>query len=281
MDYADGNILILDRMNELASANPLRAFALDELLGRNAGSGGPAVCHIWRHTGAFILGPRDSRLPHAMKAAEQLNERGWATVVRNSGGAAVPLDKGVVNISLILPKAGGEGVHFHNEFELMYRLIRDALQETELPVEKGEIAGAYCPGDFDLSIDGFKFCGIAQRRQRNAIIVQAFIVAAGSGRERAELVRSFYDAASGGDTALDYPIVIADSTASLEELANLGPRAAEAFASRMKHIIRTSQTPSGLAEAASKLRMPGQEELDAMTAILQNRYSIVESSKRS
>lgn len=267
------NMLLLDRTNDFGKSDPLYAFALDELLCRSAGKGGPAICHLWRHPHAVVLGGRDSRLPRAHEARRWLEASGWQTIVRNSGGAAVPLDAGVLNISLILPKANAMELHFHHDFERMYSLISQALRHTGRQVEKGEIPGAYCPGDFDLSIDGYKFCGIAQRRQTHASIVQAFVVAEGSGRSRAEFMRSFYDIASGGNDGLGHPIVQGDSTASLEELAGLGPQAVQVFAEAVKEAIRLGQSEEGLREAASKLRMPLEEEVDAMMNSLHNRYA--------
>lgn len=267
------NMLLLDRTNDFSKSDPLYAFALDELLCRSAGKGGPAICHLWRHPHAVVLGGRDSRLPRANEARRWLEASGWHTIVRNSGGAAVPLDAGVLNISLILPKANAMELHFHQDFERMYSLISQALRHTGRQVNKGEISGAYCPGDFDLSIDGYKFCGIAQRRQTHASIIQAFVVAEGSGSGRAEFVRSFYDIASGGDDLLGHPLVQGDSTASLEELAGLGPQAVQSFADSVKEVIRLEQSEQGLIEAAARLRMPIEEEIDAMMDSLRNRYA--------
>jgi Lipoate-protein ligase A len=264
-------LVLLDRMDELSEEDPLYAFALDELLCRSTGRGAPAVCHIWRHPRAFIMGLRDSRLPGAGTARDLLETAGWATAVRNSGGAAVPLDKGVVNLSLILPKSDALDFHFHDNFEQMYELIRLALQGTGRQVDKGEIKGAYCPGEFDLSIGGYKFCGIAQRRQAHAVIIQAFIVAAGSGAERARLVRSFYDLASPGADAVDFPVVTDASTASLEELAGLGSGASQAFAAAVKQVIKEAQ--KGL-PAAGSLILPSAEQVREMAETLHNRYAI-------
>ncbi|MHA7966903.1 lipoate--protein ligase family protein [Paenibacillus sp. CAU 1782] len=267
------NILLLDRSNDLTQTDPLYAFALDELLCRSAGNGGPAVCHIWRQSRAFILGSRDNRMPHADGAKQWLQASGWPVMVRNSGGAAVPLDSGVVNLSLILPKGETSETGYNGDFETMYRLIAQALRNTGKAVEKGEIQGAYCPGDFDLSIDGFKFCGIAQRRQVHAAIIQAFVVAEGSGRDRAEFVRSFYDIASGNDNSLGHPIVTGDSTGSLEELSGLGPQAAASFVQAVRDVIRETQTTEGLTEAAARLRMPAADELQNMISQLRTRYN--------
>lgn len=262
-------LVLLDRMDELEAYDPLYAFALDELLCRRAGKGGPAICHIWRHPQAFILGTRDSKLPYVEEALQWLASRGWPAAVRNSGGAAVPLDSGVVNLSLILPNAGMLHEGYRNDFEDMYLLIREALIHTGELVQKGLVEGAYCPGDYDLSIDGFKFCGIAQRRQAHATIIQAFIVAAGSGRARAELVRGFYNIASGGDDTLGHPLVAADSMASLEELAGLGTQAAHVFAQAVKGVLGDRLL---LPQEAGPLAWPEPAEIAAAIASLRNRY---------
>lgn len=268
------NVLILDRRDDLSQADVLYSFALDELLCRKTGQGGPSICHIWRHPKGFVMGLRDSRLPRSADAEQALQSEGWATAVRNSGGAAVPLDSGVINLSLIMPKPSVESFHFHDDFERMYGLIRHALQETGCQVDKGEIKGAYCPGDFDLSINGYKFCGIAQRRQTHAYIVQAFIVAEGSGQERARFVREFYNQAAGGADTKEYPLVHADSTASLEQLTGLGQDAGKRFVEAVKRIIGTQQTEAGMREAKAKLEMPSREQIEAMAEAMRARYAI-------
>lgn len=275
-DLGLDNVLLLDRMDELAETDVLYPFALDELLCRGTGQGGPAICHIWRHPRGFVMGLRDSRLPGAADAERLLQSEGWSTAVRNSGGAAVPLDLGIINISLILPKSNAGSFHFHDDFERMYGLIRHALKGTGCRVDKGEIQGAYCPGDFDLSINGYKFCGIAQRRQTHAYIVQAFIVAEGEGQERASFVRSFYDIAADGKCVNNYPLVRAESTASLEQLTELGRGAGQAFADAVKRIIRSQQTEAGLIEAEARLVMPTSEQILAMVKVLRSRYAIQE-----
>lgn len=268
------NILLLDRMNDFSGQDVLYSFALDEWLCRRTGQGGPAICHIWRHPRGFVMGLRDSRLPGAKQAQQWLESGGWSTAVRNSGGAAVPLDLGVINISLILPKPSALSMHFHNDFERMYSLIQRALAGTGCQVDKGEIKGAYCPGEYDLSINGLKFCGIAQRRQTHAFIVQAFIVAEGSGEERAQHVRSFYERAAVGDAARDYPIVEPSCTASLEELTGLGQGAGKKFADAVKGIIMSQQTAEGMALASAAMSMPTSGQLQQMIHVLRERYAV-------
>jgi octanoyl-[GcvH]:protein N-octanoyltransferase len=268
------DLFILDRTDDYAGRDVLYSFALDELLCRHAGKGGPSICHIWRYPRGFVMGLRDSRLPGAAEAQRRLEAEGWSTVVRNSGGAAVPLDLGVINISLILPKPSVQSFHFHDDFERMYALIRMAMEDTGCRVRKGEISGAYCPGEYDLSINGFKFCGIAQRRQTHASIVQAFVVAEGAGRERTRLVRTFYDQAAMGEGPFDHPVVTDESTASLEELTRLGSHAGAAFVSSVKRVVRSLQTEAGLMAAEATLAMPSEEQVLQMVGVLRTRYAI-------
>ncbi|MEK0313448.1 lipoate--protein ligase family protein [Cohnella sp. 56] len=286
-------LLILDRTDSLDATDPLYAFALDELLCRAAGDGGPAICHLWRHPRAFVMGLRDSRLPHAREAAGWLAGQGIGVAVRNSGGAAVPLDPGVVNLSLILPKGQAEDMAYRDDFERMYDLIRQAVRRIGGEAAKGEIVGSYCPGDFDLSIAGRKFCGIAQRRQVKAYIVQAFVIAEGDGAARAGLVREFYRIAAEGADSAAYPAVAMDSMASLAELTGSGRRLthggagtdaagsvdtgrpvgmATRFADAVKAVLRGRQTPAGIATAEASLRLPAPEEIAAMADALRTRY---------
>ncbi len=203
----------------------LLPFAVDELECRLIGKGAQPLLHIWRHKRAFILGLRDRKLERAHLAMEALGKRGYAVAVRNSGGAAVPLDDGVLNISLILPNPSGI-TKLHDDFAILAGLIQETTYRlagnveglaTNVAVDVGEIAGAYCPGAFDLAIEGRKFCGIAQRRQTGAYIVQAFIVIEGVGAERARLVADYYRDAAGANES-GYPIVNEQTTASLQEL---------------------------------------------------------------
>jgi len=278
LDEGLDNILLLDRTQHLEEPDILYPFALDELLCRHTGKGGAAVCHLWRHPRGFVMGLRDSRLPHAAEAQQWLESLGYSTAVRSTGGAAVPLDLGVVNISLILPKEGMGDKCFRSDYERMYQLIKLALQNTGYTIDKGEIDGAYCPGDFDLSIGGIKFCGIAQRRQAHAFVVQAFVICEGSGKESAELVRSFYERAALGVLQPDHPVVTEDKTGSLEELASLdstvGGGAAHVFIESVKQVIRERQSERCLEQASSGLWLPEPERVHEVIHTLRERYGV-------
>ncbi|MFD2114558.1 biotin/lipoate A/B protein ligase family protein [Paenibacillus yanchengensis] len=230
-------VYFLDQFQLLDHHDPLYMFAVDEWLAEQINESDAAICHIWRHPQAFILGAQDSRLPNIRQAVQWLQGAGWHVAVRNSGGLAVPLDNGVVNISFIVPHQSGQQPDYWFDFEKMYQWIKKALQPTGKQVERGLIQGAYCPGDYDLSIDGWKFCGIAQRRKRKATIIQAFVIAEGDGVARAELARNFYYIASNHYKEGQFPDVTLESTASLQQLTSLGKEAASSFAFAFKQEI--------------------------------------------
>mgnify|MGYP000500005777 CR=1 FL=1 len=224
-------------------------FAADEVLGRYIGRGAMPIVHIWQAAKGFVLGLRDRRLPYAEEAMDWLKQQGYEVIVRNSGGAAVPLDAGVVNISIIFPSSQAIG-DFRSDFDYMVSLLQHSLQSYGSDVKVGEITGAYCPGDYDVSVHGRKFCGIAQRRQAKAFIIQAFVVVEGSGDERSALVRAFYERATarlkadeagvgaerhtnkGVTSEVNHPIVKEGTMASLQEL--LGVPNTAAFIAHIK-----------------------------------------------
>ncbi|MBP1995685.1 lipoate--protein ligase family protein [Paenibacillus eucommiae] len=262
------NMVLLDRTSISHPYDILYPFALEELLCRKIGKGGQPVAHFWRHPKAFVIGLRDSRLPHAGEANSWLHANGYKTAVRNSGGAAVPLDLGVVNISLLLPRPDGN-IDYHKDFELMVTLIQEALLKLTSEVHKGEVAGSFCPGDYDLSIGGRKFCGIAQRRQQNALSVQAFVIVEGAGADKADLAKAFYDrAALGGDPA-DYPEVLQDRMASLSECLGQTLKAEDFI-----HSVREILAGQGVLADLDETAMPEEDEIQAMIEQLRNRYKI-------
>jgi len=268
---------ILDRTAELAHGQDVAySFAIDELLGREVGGGGAPICHLWRHPRAFAIGARDGRLPGASDAARRLRSAGYSVLVRHSGGAAVPLDAGVTNVSLVLPIDGSRTQNYLADFEKMFLTIGRALSFYGIRIAKGEIAGSYCPGDYDLSVDGLKFCGIAQRRQLKAMIIQAFVLVEGSGSERAELVKSFYDEAAVGAKPDGYPEVRPDTMASLTERAPSGPASAEEFSAA---IVRALEDLAQPAAPASLQRFPlhrlDAEAIAGMSRKLRERYPLL------
>lgn len=242
-------------------------FACEEWLCRAAGEGSipvPAV-HLWRHERAFVLGLRDSRLPNAEEAMAWLEREGYRVMVRNSGGAAVPLDHGVVNIALIRRNDPGR-LNMNEDFQTMADMIAKELLPFGVTFDTGEVSGSYCPGEYDLSIMGRKFCGLAQRRQLRGYSVQAFVNAEGGSAARASVVREFYRRAggSGGSLAVSQGAldVHTDVMGSLTELHAGFPGADAWIESLLEHYGEPVPLPAEAESAVRQLAVALRERYD-------------------
>jgi octanoyl-[GcvH]:protein N-octanoyltransferase len=199
----------------------LQSFGFDDTLCASVGAGkAPATARTWVHHHTIVLGIQDTKLPFLTEGVQYLKEMGFQAIVRNSGGLAVVLDEGVLNISLIFPEAE-KGIDINRGYETMWTLIRRMFADFPVQIEAREIVGSYCPGTYDLSIGGKKFAGISQRRLKKGVAVQIYLCVNGSGAGRAELVREFYERArKGQQTKFSYPEIVPEVMASLEELLN-------------------------------------------------------------
>src|SRR5699024_8287341 len=135
-----------------------------------------------RHDKTVGLGLPDGRLPFIEVGGKFLRTCGYDSIIRTSGGLAVALDNGVLNISLIVPDV--KHVSIHDGYEAMFEFIKHTLHDLTDSIEAYEIVGSYCPGDYDLSIGGVKFAGISQRRIKDGAAVQIYIDVEGNSFER-------------------------------------------------------------------------------------------------
>ncbi|WP_318616945.1 lipoate--protein ligase family protein [Sporosarcina sp. YIM B06819] len=212
----------VDESMTARSRSALESFAADDTLCHLVGQqmSSPTV-RTWVHDQTVVLGIQDHRLPHIAEAIPMLEETGYNAIVRNSGGLAVVLDKGVLNISIVLSEHDG-AIDIPAGYEVMLAFIRRLFPEAGDRIEAYEIVGSYCPGSYDLSIDGRKFAGISQRRLRQGIAVQIYLCVEGSGAERAKLIRDLYNIGlQGEETKFSYPAIKPEVMASLVELLEM------------------------------------------------------------
>jgi len=197
----------------------LQSFGTDDTLCASVGAGeAPATARTWVHHNTVVLGIQDTRLPYLQEGIQFLKQEGYQVIVRNSGGLAVVLDEGVLNISLIFPEAE-KGIDINRGYDVMWQLIQNMFADFPQQIEAREIVGSYCPGSYDLSIDGKKFAGISQRRLKKGVAVQIYLGVNGSGQKRAELVKQFYKLAKQAEqTKFAYPEIVPGVMASLSEL---------------------------------------------------------------
>ena len=211
----------IDQSISLMNRTPLESFAMDDTLCHLVGQGmcEPTI-RTWVHDHTVVLGIQDHRLPYVQEGMELLKDQGYDSIVRNSGGLAVVLDAGVLNISLVLSEKD-HAISINNGYDAMVDLVKNIFPELAPEIKAYEIVGSYCPGTYDLSIAGRKFAGISQRRIRQGIAVQIYLCIEGSGSERAELIRDFYQVGLKDEkTKFVYPEIQPSVMASISELAN-------------------------------------------------------------
>lgn len=211
----------IDQSVTMKNRSPLESFAMDDTLCHLVGQeASPPTVRTWVHDHTIVLGIQDHRLPYVQEGMHYLAEQNYQSIVRNSGGLAVVLDSGVLNISIVLSEKS-TSIKIDDGYEIMVDFIKALFPAAAEKIEAYEIIGSYCPGSYDLSIGGKKFAGIAQRRLRDGVAVQIYLCIEGSGSERAQLIKEFYEISLKNEsTKFSYPNIQPEVMASLSELLN-------------------------------------------------------------
>ena len=209
--------IILDQ--EVYHTNDFSPFALTDILTENSKKKQQTFLHFWQYQQTVILGMKDTRTPFLADGIKAIQHAGFTPVIRNAGGLGIISDQGILNISLIFPQEDENRISIDEGYEKMLALTRQAFPVYADKIEAYEIKESYCPGTYDLSIDGKKFAGIAQRRIKNGISVMMYLSVNGDQERRGELMRQFYQQALKEQFGTDgYPAVRPTSMATLEEL---------------------------------------------------------------
>lgn len=199
----------------------LRPFAVDDYLLRCLSKEdlqADAVLHFWPGDPAVYLGMVDTRLPDFQAGVNFLKQSAYTPVIRPSGGLAVVSDPGILNFSLLIKPAGGR-LSIDDGYEVLVRLMNQILAPYQEEVQAGEITRSYCPGSYDLSLQGKKIAGLAQRRIGSAIGISAYVSLEGDQIRRGQLIRDFYQASQVQDAKRDdYPDVLPESMHNVSDV---------------------------------------------------------------
>lgn len=220
--FKHSTVRYIDHTNQTIFNNEpytaMTSFAIDDALALSVSeAASPPVMRLWTHDKTVVLGIPDARLPYLNEGVNHLRKHGYDVIVRNSGGLAVALDAGVLNLSLILP--GAKDISIHDCYEAMYSFIKFTLKDLTTNIQAYEIVGSYCPGDYDLSINGIKFAGISQRRVKNGVAVQIYIDITGACEERGKLIKDFYHLSlKDEETTFTYPTIKPEKVNTLSTL---------------------------------------------------------------
>jgi octanoyl-[GcvH]:protein N-octanoyltransferase len=177
--------------DHVRAAHPLAAeLRRDEFLAEELGR---PVARLYVIPRGLAAGPRDRRLPRFGDAWRTLAAEGVDLALRSSGGQAVGLTDGVLNVSLAWPGAIAPGLE--DAFRRLTLLLVDLLSAFGLAPTTGEVEGAFCPGRTDIAVQGRKVAGLSQRRRRGAVCVHGFLLLADPSPF--PLVQRFYHLAGG------------------------------------------------------------------------------------
>lgn len=199
--------------------NHFSHFALTDALITRAGETGQPMLHFWQTPPLVILGMMDTKLGHFDEAVPMFEDYNHDVIIRNSGGLGVISDPGVLNVSLIYP-SNKKRISIDEAYELMLHFIRDTFYPhfTNKEILAFEVSNSYCFGEYDLSIDGRKIAGIAQRRIKDGVAVMLYISVNGDQTKRAEMMKEFYTRGlDGSEPEGRYPEIIPSVMMTLEE----------------------------------------------------------------
>jgi hypothetical protein len=108
---------------------------------------------------------------------------GWPVVLRKSGGGACPVAPGTVQVSMVDPILHQTTIN--GRYAVLAELLQATLRRCRVIAHTGLVAGAYCPGAYDLSVAGRKIAGMSQRWFRNRCGVRCVVTAASVNVEEA------------------------------------------------------------------------------------------------
>jgi lipoate-protein ligase A len=141
-----------------------------------AATGEPGV-RVWRPHRQVAFGPRDSHHDGFERACAVAADHGYEPTERSVGGRAVAYTGETIAFARAVPVADPrEGLA--QRYAAARVDLRDALADLGVAADRGEPAGAFCPGSQSLQADGRKLVGIAQRVTREAALVAGILVLA-------------------------------------------------------------------------------------------------------
>lgn len=165
----------------------------------------------------ILLGGKDSRLPNVMEANQYLLDQGYQITLRPHGGLAVVNDPGILNVGMA-SDTRNFSLSIDEAYEQMVHLIGLAFEKYGLSVEAYEVPDSYCPGKYDLVVNGLKIGGIAQRRFKTGVTTAAYLSVGGDQDARGQLIAHYYNL---GQADESYPKVNPASMTTLSDLTGL------------------------------------------------------------
>lgn len=182
----------MSRMHVLADAAEGLALEADML----AGAGHQVA--IWAAQARAIVCPRTyTRKTGFDAAADASASRGWPLYLRPTGGGAVPQGPGVINLATVFDAP--KGFTIEDGYRHLTDVIVRGLGDAAWSLRPGDTPGSFCDGAWNLSCEGQKIVGTAQRwrSQRGAparVLAHAMILTDRQFEPGAEAVAELHTA---------------------------------------------------------------------------------------
>ncbi len=157
---------------------------------------------LWRPTGQALVMPGSfERRPGFALASQRCAAQGWQILLRDTGGEPVPQSPAVLNIALAyaLPAGDEAGNRIDTAYERLLEPLALWLAENGLKAGVGAVPGAFCDGRYNLTLEGRKLAGTAQRWRRShdgrpAVLAHAALLMNDCRESMAQVVNRFYHA---------------------------------------------------------------------------------------
>src|SRR5699024_12425718 len=120
----NGTVEVIGR---LRTRHPFESFAFDDFLQHQISEDNVPKIRFWVHSPYIILGLQDARLPKLPYGLNYISDAGFDYIVRNSGGVGGVVDEGILNISLVFPKA--EVQFIANGYDISKRMLKNMVSE--------------------------------------------------------------------------------------------------------------------------------------------------------
>ena len=133
------------------------------LLDRVSSSASKAFVGFW-HSPQSLVAPASFRTKPKVQAACQASAaRGWPVSFRATSGDVTPQGPGIANVTLCYALEPGQTVDIKKSFDTLCAPMFDLLGQK---ADYGFVDGAFCDGAYNITYDGLKFAGTAQRFRR-------------------------------------------------------------------------------------------------------------------
>ncbi len=194
---------------------------------------------LWRPTGQALVMPGSfERRPGFALASQRCAAQGWPILLRDTGGEPVPQSSAVLNIALActMPVSEETGKRIVVAYERLLDPLALWLAEHGLRAGVGAVPGAFCDGRFNLTLEGRKLAGTAQRWRRScdgrpAVLAHAAVLMEDWREPMADVVNRFYHACA-SDLRCQ-----ADSHLALSERLPAAWNEAESLADRYQRVL--------------------------------------------